>query len=192
MLLDQLLGSGRVLFQEMALVKPARIGSEKPWHQDAAYFRVTDPGLIIGVWIALDPATRSNGCMEVGAGSQLHGAQPHRHENDLNRCRLQPQSIHTSALQLEMQPGDALLFHPLLHHRTAANTSQLRRRALQFHYHQLGAVWGDIADHRRLFHDEKGNYAGCTRLHESLTAAGVYTYRGPLARTIVLQDEMAG
>ncbi len=34
--LDQLLGAGRVLFQEMALVKPPRIGSEKPWHQDAS------------------------------------------------------------------------------------------------------------------------------------------------------------
>ena len=52
--LDQLLGRGRVLFQEMALVKPPRIGSEKPWHQDASYFRVTDPGLIVGVWIALE------------------------------------------------------------------------------------------------------------------------------------------
>src|ERR1700679_3376092 len=55
---DQLFGEGRVLFQEMALVKPPHIGSEKPWHQDAAYFRLTDPGLIVGVWIALDPALR--------------------------------------------------------------------------------------------------------------------------------------
>jgi phytanoyl-CoA hydroxylase len=49
LILDQLLGQGRVLMQEMALVKPPRIGSEKPWHQDAAYFRITDPGLVVGV-----------------------------------------------------------------------------------------------------------------------------------------------
>jgi len=49
--LDQLLGHGRVLFQEMALVKPPTDRLGKPWHQDASYFRVTDPGLIVGVWI---------------------------------------------------------------------------------------------------------------------------------------------
>jgi phytanoyl-CoA hydroxylase len=87
-LLDQLLGTERVLFQEMALVKPPRIGSEKPWHQDASYFRVTDPSLIVGVWIALDPALRQNGCMEVIPGSHLHGGVPHEHENDFNRCRI--------------------------------------------------------------------------------------------------------
>ena len=77
LLLDQLLGTGRVLFQEMALVKPPRIGSEKPWHQDASYFRVTEPDLIVGVWIALDPALRRNGCMEVIPGSHLGGGVPH-------------------------------------------------------------------------------------------------------------------
>src|SRR5581483_5775384 len=39
-ILDQLLGQGRTMILEMAMVKPPRIGSEKPWHQDAAYFRV--------------------------------------------------------------------------------------------------------------------------------------------------------
>src|SRR5438045_2324111 len=32
--LDQLLGQGRVLFQDMALIKPPHLGSEQPWHQD--------------------------------------------------------------------------------------------------------------------------------------------------------------
>src|SRR4051812_11257230 len=36
---QQLLGEDGALFQSMALVKPALIGSEKPWHQDNAYFK---------------------------------------------------------------------------------------------------------------------------------------------------------
>jgi phytanoyl-CoA hydroxylase len=128
-LLDQLLGEGRVLFQEMALVKPPHIGTEKPWHQDAAYFRLTDPGLIVGVWIALDPALRENGCMELVPGSHLHGAMPHQHENDFNRCRIVPQHVRAAErIAIEMQPGDALIFHSLLHHYTAPNASPLRRR----------------------------------------------------------------
>ena len=46
-------------------MKPPKVSGEKPWHQDAAYFRGSDPNLMFGVWIALDPATRENGCMEV-------------------------------------------------------------------------------------------------------------------------------
>lgn len=40
------MGQGRVLLQEMALVKPPKCSGEKPWHQDAAYFRGSDPNLM--------------------------------------------------------------------------------------------------------------------------------------------------
>jgi phytanoyl-CoA hydroxylase len=184
-LLDQLLGTGRVLFQEMALVKPPRIGSEKAWHQDASYFRVTDPGLIAGVWIALDPALRQNGCMEVIPGSHLLGAVPHEHENDFNRCRIVETHLRRQQrIAIEMQPGDALIFHSLLHHYTAPNTSELRRRAIQFHYHQIGAVWAGVAEHQRLFHNADGSYAGCTVPHEP-APPNAYWYRGALARPVV-------
>jgi phytanoyl-CoA hydroxylase len=186
--IDQLLGQGRVMFQEMALVKPPRIGSEKPWHQDASYFRVTDPGLIIGVWIALDSALKMNGCMEVVPGSHLAGAVPHVHENDFNRCRIVPGKARVAErVAIEMQPGDALLFHSLIHHFTAPNKSDLRRRAIQFHYHQTGAVWGSVEEHRALFHEEDGTYAGCTVPHGE-GAQTNYDYRSGLPRTIVPVD----
>jgi phytanoyl-CoA hydroxylase len=186
--LDRILGEGRVLFQEMALVKPPRIGSEKPWHQDAAYFRVTDPGLVVGVWIALDPALRENGCMELVPGSHHGGGQPHVHENDFNRCRIRPDRVRAEErIAVEMEPGDALVFHSLLHHYTAPNLSDLRRRAVQFHYHQEGAVWGGLEDHRRHFHDEAGAYAGCTVPHAHLPP-GNYAYRDGLPRAVVPVD----
>ncbi len=187
-ILDQLLGQGRVLFQEMALVKPPRHGSEKPWHQDAAYFRIKDPGLVVGVWIALDEASRANGCMELVAGSHLGGGVPHVHENDFNLCRIAPGKVDTDArVAVEMAPGDALIFHSLIHHYTAANTSNMRRRAIQFHYHQIGAVWGGVEDHIRHFHDSDGAYAGCTVPHPGLPP-GNYAYRGGLVREILPVD----
>jgi phytanoyl-CoA hydroxylase len=190
--LDQLLGQGRVLFQEMALVKPPRIGQDKPWHQDAAYFRISDPGLIVGVWIALDPALRQNGCMEVVPASHLGGAVPHVHENDFNRCRIVDDKLREDErVALEMQPGDALIFSALLHHYTAPNQSDLRRRAIQFHYHQIGAVWTDVDAHRRLYHFADGSYAGCTVPHEPAPERVNYVYRGALERRIVPVDEGA-
>jgi phytanoyl-CoA hydroxylase len=188
--LDRLLGEGRVLFQEMALVKPPHIGSEKPWHQDASYFRLTDPALIVGVWIALDPALQENGCMELVPGSHLDGPEPHQHENDFNRCRIIPRYVRAEdRIAIEMQPGDALIFHSLLHHYTAPNTSPLRRRAVQYHYHQVGAVWGDIAAHRRLFHFDDGRYAGCTVPHEPAPPGG-YVHREGLNRPVVPVDPL--
>lgn len=189
-LLDQLLGEGRVLFQEMALVKPPHMGSEKPWHQDAAYFRVTDPALIVGVWIALDPALRENGCMELVPGSHRDGAVPHQHENDFNRCRIIPRHVRAEdRIAIEMQPGDALIFHALLHHYTAPNASPLRRRAVQYHYHQTGAVWGDLMAHQKLFHFDDGSYAGCTVPHEPAPPGG-YVYRAGLPRPVVPVDPL--
>jgi phytanoyl-CoA hydroxylase len=161
--LDQLMGCGRVLIQEMALVKPPRIGGEKRWHQDAAYFRADDPDLVFGVWIALDPVDAENGCMQVIPGSQRAGAVPHIPDADINLCTIRPDHVRLAArVELPMDPGDVLIFHSLTHHYTAANRSDRRRRALQFHYHQLGVRWTSLAEHRALYHDEAGRYAGCT------------------------------
>ena len=51
------------LFQDMALLKPPRVGREKPWHQDQAFSNVDLKDPLVGVWIALDEATVKNGCM---------------------------------------------------------------------------------------------------------------------------------
>ena len=162
-ILDQLMGAGRVLIQEMALVKPPRIGAEKRWHQDAAYFRADDPGLVFGVWIALDPVDAGNGCMEVVPRSHRDGAVPHVPHADINLCTIQPALVRRAArVPIALAPGDALVFHSLLHHYTAANTSDRRRRALQFHYAQAGVRWTSLAEHRALYHDAAGAYAGCT------------------------------
>jgi phytanoyl-CoA hydroxylase len=162
-ILDAVMGQGRVLLQEMALVKPPKVSGDKPWHQDAAYFRGSDPNLMFGVWIALDPATRENGCMEVVPGSHLAGPAPHVPAEDINLCTIRPEHVRLKdRVALPMEPGDALIFHSLIHHYTAANRSNQRRRALQFHYHQTGLEWISLEAHRALFHDVDGGYAGCT------------------------------
>ncbi|MBI1775394.1 MAG: phytanoyl-CoA dioxygenase family protein [Proteobacteria bacterium] len=189
--LDQLLGQGRVLFQEMALIKPPFLGSEKPWHQDFAYFRVSDPSLIVGVWIALDRAAKDNGCMEVVPGSHLAGPAPHVPMADINVCHIEPSRVRVAdRVAVEMEPGDALIFHPLLHHYTAPNSSPSRRRAVQFHYHQIGLEWTSLEEHRRQYHDDAGAYAGCTVPKGTSPPAQTFTYRGPTTHPIVPMDDL--
>jgi phytanoyl-CoA hydroxylase len=125
------------LFQDMALLKPPRIGGEKPWHQDHAYFNLPLGTTVIGVWIALDDATPENGCMRILPGSHRRGPVVHFKRRDWQICDSHVSGEGITAVPLRR--GDCLLFHCLLHHGTPANRTPLRRRALQFHYKPASA-----------------------------------------------------
>lgn len=128
---EALLGEETILFQTMALSKPPFIGTEKPWHQDNAYFNYTPLSKIAGVWIALDEARAENGCMHVLPGMTAH-AMKHRHTFD---CEIIPDRIATEKIEaVELKPGGVLFFSGMLPHETPTNQSPLRRRAMQFHY----------------------------------------------------------
>ena len=120
------------LFQDMALLKPPRIGREKPWHQDHAFFDFSLETRFLGVWIALDKATLENGCMQVLDRGHHAGPRLHFRRRDYQICDTELLGHRSVAFPLE--PGDALFFDGLLPHGTPANDSPLRRRALQFHY----------------------------------------------------------
>jgi phytanoyl-CoA hydroxylase len=157
-LLDQLIGSGHRMIQDMALLKPPFRGAEKPWHQDTAYFDYTPLGGVIGVWIALDEATVENGCMQVIPGSHLDGPAKHYHVRD---CQLEDGGVQVDrAVVVPLKPGGALFFSGLIHHGTPPNTSGDRRRALQFHYAAANCTRMTIREHGELF-DDNGSYAGC-------------------------------
>lgn len=120
------------MFQDMALLKPPRIGREKPWHQDMAYFNIPIETIVVGVWIALDEATVENGCMMVMPGSHKQGPVVHFRRRDWQIC--DTDVARQSALAVPLKPGSCLFFHGLMHHGTAANHTDKRRRALQYHY----------------------------------------------------------
>ena len=84
--LSRLLGGQPRLYQDMALIKPPG-GREKPWHQDRAYFNLTQATPIVGIWIALDEATPENGCMQVIEGGSSTGSPGSLHEARLADLR---------------------------------------------------------------------------------------------------------
>ena len=157
-LLDQLIGPGHRLIQDMALMKPPFKGSEKPWHQDNAYFDWTPLDGILGVWIALDEATVENGCMQIIPGSHLEGPVPHYHVRD---CQLADQGVDVERIEVvPLTPGGVLFFAGLIHHGTPANQGASRRRALQFHYAAARCRRMTFAEHMANFSDG-AFYTGC-------------------------------
>ena len=126
-----------VLFQDMGLSKPPKIGREKPWHQDCAYFDVAPDTAVIGVWIALDEATLENGCMRVLAGGHHVGPVHHWKRRDWQICDADIRKLRDTerpVVAVPLKPGGMLLFNGMLPHGTPHNSSGLRRRALQYHY----------------------------------------------------------
>lgn len=120
------------MFQDMALIKPPRLGREKPWHQDHAYFDYPLGTPVVGVWIALDEATVENGCMQFLPGRHREGPKIHFQRRDWQIC--DNEMMGSKSVAAPLQPGGLLLFDGLLPHGTPHNSSPKRRRALQFHY----------------------------------------------------------
>lgn len=136
---EMILGAKAELYQSMALIKPPR-GREKPWHQDHAYFDLTLDTKVVGVWIALDEATIENGCMRVLPGRKMRGVHPHFMIRDWQLCDAQSQDFKSNALAVPLKPGGCMIFDSFIPHGTPSNHSQLRRKALQYHYLAAGTT----------------------------------------------------
>lgn len=130
-------GREPAMFQDMGLSKPPRIGREKPWHQDLAYFSVPPETPVVGVWIALDEATLDNGCMRVLAGGHHVGPVHHWKRRDWQICDSDIEKLRDKerpVVAVPLKPGGLLFFSGLLPHGTPHNNSGQRRRAVQYHY----------------------------------------------------------
>ena len=148
----KLIGEPPALWANQALIKPPKIGREKPWHQDHAYFNLPLGTPVIGCWIALDHAIPENGCMHVIPGSHHDGPVVHFRRRDWQICDDHVQLGKIMAVPLK--PGGVLFFDGLLHHGTPPTTSALRRRALQFHYYPASVASITAEDRLKVFGSE--------------------------------------
>jgi phytanoyl-CoA hydroxylase len=156
---EQLLGEEAVHFQTMALVKPALVGSEKPWHQDNAYFKFAPLDRVVGFWMALDDATVENGCMHVLPGWHRRGGLRHFFAQD---CQIMPDRLELAEpVPVELPAGGAMFFSGMLPHQTPPNRSQLPRRAIQFHYRGASTHEVEQSEYDRLFAEADGTPASC-------------------------------
>ena len=141
-------------FGDEAQLKPALVGSAHPWHQDAPYFH-KDPMDVVTVWIAVDDATRENGCIEVIPGAHKRGILP---RPDPNKPWFETGELDVSeAVHAEISAGDALVFDVLLPHGSGPNVSKHRRRSMICRYVNLDTVrpdqWDVVTKHGVLSND---------------------------------------
>ena len=149
----KIIGEEPTMFQDMALIKPPRIGREKPWHQDFAYFNLPQDTQVVGVWIALDEADIDNGCMHIIPGTHSEGPHIHFQRRDWQICDTEVQTNRCMAVPLK--PGSCLFFDGLLHHGTPPSQSDRRRRAVQYHYKPSSInMLNDDSDRLKVFGED--------------------------------------
>src|SRR3954453_7908202 len=69
-LVEPIVGPDIALFSSHFICKPRGNGKRVPWHENSFYWRgMMDPMAVCTVWLAIDPSTKQNGCMNVIPGS---------------------------------------------------------------------------------------------------------------------------
>lgn len=133
--LKQLLGGDSPVchFHSKLMQKQPRVGGAWEWHQDYGYWYKNQfmfPDELISVMLALTAANKANGCLQVIRGSHKMGRVNHGFAGEQVGADMVMVDNALKTMELvyvELEPGDALFFHPNLLHRSEANLSDYPR-----------------------------------------------------------------
>lgn len=120
-------------FHSKLMQKEPHVGGAWEWHQDYGYWYKNQfmfPDQLISVMVALTPANKENGCLQVIKGSHKMGRVNHGFAGEqvgADQVMVNNALRTMELVYCEMQAGDALFFHPNLLHRSEANLSEQPR-----------------------------------------------------------------
>ncbi len=116
-------------FHSKLMQKEPKVGGAWEWHQDYGYWYKNQfmfPDQLISVMVALTPANKQNGCLQVIKGSHKLGRINHGFAGEQVGADIVMVNNALKTMDLvyvEIEPGDALFFHSNILHRSEANLS---------------------------------------------------------------------
>lgn len=142
-LVEPLVGPNIGLWSSGFISKDPFTGAATPWHEDSAYWEglISTMNGICTVWLAIDPATRENGCMKVipGTHTAVGGFSEYEEtaEVALNIFgrQIKPELVdENQAVYFELAPNECSLHEARIIHGADANTSPQRRCGYTMRY----------------------------------------------------------
>jgi ectoine hydroxylase-related dioxygenase (phytanoyl-CoA dioxygenase family) len=127
----QLLGENSPVchFHSKLMQKEPKVGGAWEWHQDYGYWYKNQfmfPDQLMSVMVALTPANKENGCLQVIKGSHKLGRVNHGFSGEQVGADMAMVNNALQTMELiycDLEAGDALFFHSNLLHRSEANLS---------------------------------------------------------------------
>ncbi len=151
---EQLLGGEVHHFHSKMMLKEPRVGGAWEWHQDYGYW-YSDNFLfpdLLSCLVAVDRATRANGCIQMLKGSHKLGRIEHGRFGD--QTGADPERVR-AALEImelvycECEPGDTVIFHGNTLHCSGPNESEHARWSLISCYNKASNVQFKDSHHPR-------------------------------------------
>ena len=139
-LIEPVVGPDIGLWASHFISKDPFTGKATPWHEDSAYWngRTSTMEGICTVWLALDEATRENGCMAVIPGSQRGGFseyEPVDTAGNIFGSQIKAEAVDDSrAVYFALKPDECSLHEARIIHGAQANTSDKRRAGYTLRY----------------------------------------------------------
>jgi ectoine hydroxylase-related dioxygenase (phytanoyl-CoA dioxygenase family) len=127
--MQQLLEEEVYHWHHKLILKEPRVGGAWAWHQDYGYWYHNGclAPQLASCLIAVDRATRENGCLQVIRGSHRLGRLEHGKVGDqtgiFDNARLQAILSRQELVYCDLEPGSAIFFHSNLIHRSDQNKS---------------------------------------------------------------------
>ena len=180
-MVEQLIGPDIALWNSSFFAKPALNGKATPWHQDGEYWPIR-PLATCTVWLAVDDATRENGCLRVIRGShrdrrlRAHETNPSE-DLTLNQELLTSEYDEADAVDLVLEKGQISLHDVFLVHGSEPNRSSRSRRGMTMRFMPTTSVFDHVLareqyknmgvpDHseRRIYHMRGTDRSGRNKL----------------------------
>ena len=120
-------------FHSKLMQKEPKVGGAWEWHQDYGYWYKNQfmfPDQLLSVMVALTPANKQNGCLQVIKGSHKLGRINHGFAGEqvgADMVMVENALKSMDLVYVEIEPGDALFFHSNILHRSEANLSENAR-----------------------------------------------------------------
>ena len=142
---ESVIGPDIILWSSGVFCKKPNVGLEVPWHQDGHFWPIR-PLATCTVWIAVDDATKENGCMRYLPGSHKEKQLFKHHYSDSKSLVLNQEILNSEIDELKvkddlLERGQMSLHDVYLVHGSNRNQSDKRRAGYAIRYMPASSVF---------------------------------------------------